>query len=64
MWCGDVVLVRNKVGTVIASDDSSYTLAMCDGTTTVVTITDITAVVSTALDIVKEFEKAICSQVQ
>lgn len=64
MWCGDVVLVGNKVGTVTGVHSDGCTLAMCDGTTAVYAIGDITAVVSTALQTARDFEAAICKGAQ
>lgn len=64
MWCGDIVLVGNKVGTVIGMHNDCVTLALCDGTTTPVYKDQIGVVVTSAQDLVKQFEEQICSQVQ
>lgn len=64
MRCGDIVLVGNKVGTVIGFCEDSVTLAMCDGTTTSVCNDQIGVVVTTALQLVRQFGEQICKQVQ
>jgi len=64
VWCGDVVLVGDKVGTVTGYTDSTFVAAMCDGTTQAFRISEISRVVSPALEVIKSFEEAICRQAQ
>lgn len=64
MWCGDVVLIGNKVGTITSYTDNTFTAAMCDGTTQAFSNNELTQVVSSALDTIKAFEETICRQAQ